>query len=792
MTSMLLKTKIAIAILSLILFNLGINAQQNIARMTDNAHHLFKSQKYREAALSFANVLQENNRLRSIHSEDTLGLQELFEIYNEYAECQKLHGDYRKAKELYTNLCDIVYRINRQKHWDVYRIGLADCYLYTGEYDAARELIDNIQTANYLDKKAIYLSNLQFREGNLLEAKNTLDRLILHMNTPTTYPIALQNRGYVCWQIDSLQDSAFNDLTEALSLMETKNDVYFLTLSNLSILQAKQGKYKEAITNINKCVDYFKDKSKKELLVDYIIVLRKRAEILIIINDYDEATKAFKRYYEFEKAFVLDNFSYMSEQQRLDFWKKEKPLLSEIFTTEFEDPNFLYDVALFRRQVALIGRNDSLTISQKLSLSRKQIANNLGKKDIAIEFIKYEKDKKNRYAALLIAGADKKSVNYIPLWSEDSIKTYKIGGNRLDSALCSKQKADKDKVYQNESLSTFVWGKLLPFIPEGSTIYFAPDGILHLLAIEYLPTVNNGKYELHRLTTTALLAEKKRKAIKSNTKALVVGGMDYDNIPPKDSSITIQANHDAYNYLRQNNKMLYFTYLLGSKIESDSIEKYLSETDKFEDIDEASLKHRMGKYNNIHLATHGYSWYVDVPSVPYAFRDSITEDKSLLASGIAISGANWIHLFSKREDGLLSARELCEMDLTGVDLIVASSCQSAQGRVSDEGPTGLVRGLKKAGVKTIVASLWPVNDKATMLLMQFFYDEWREGKGKDGKGCSKTRALHIAQKRLKEVEGNPVKVRTYNTSNKTGTFKIVTTKYDTPYYWAPFIIIDDI
>ncbi len=786
--------KIVIVVALMFLCNFGINAQQNIDRMTDNAHILFKSQKYKDAAKAFNDVLNENSRLQAINSEDTLLPIQLFDVYNEYAECYKVFGDYRKAKELYLILYDITYRsINRQKLWDVFRINLADCYLYTGEYEKAKELINNIQTTDYLEKKAIYKSNIQFRQGKLREAKNTLDSLISHMKNSPLYPIALQNRGYICWQIDSLQEFAYSDLSTALSLISSKDDAYYWTLSNMAIFQAKRGESCDAIKNIEKCVEYFKDKSKKNLLTDYVIVLRKKAEIFLIIHNFSESVKAFKRYYEFEKIFLVENFTSMSEQQRLDFWKKEKPLVSEIFALEREDPVFLYDVALFRRQVALLGRKDSLTISQKLSYTKNMIAKNLGKKDIAIEFIKYEKDKKNRYAALLLAGSDKKQVKFIPLWLEDSIKAYNVGGNRLDLALCSTIKEDKDRVYQNESLSSFVWDKLLPFIPEGSTVYFAPDGILHLLAIEYLPTVNNGKYELHRLTTTALLAEQKNKRKKQKTNSLVIGGMDYDFIPLLDNETSAIANKDAFEYLLQNNKLMNFTYLPGSKAETDTIVNFLSHIDGFEDMDESLLKDRMGRYNIVHLATHGYSWYVDVPSLPYAYRDSITEDKSLLASGIAISGANRLYLYPHRDDGLLSARELCEMDLTSVELVVASACQSAQGRVSDEGPIGLVRGLKKAGVKTIIASLWPVNDNSTTLLMLFFYDEWREGKGKNGNGCSKAHALHLAQERLRNVEGPPARIRTYNSSTKTGRYKTAATAtYDSPYYWAPFIIIDDI
>lgn len=791
---MRINPKTVIAFLLLFLISLGINAQQNIAIINDNAHRLFRTQQYREAAKAFEDVLKENSKLQTIQSEDTLEDQELFDVYNEFAECQKVFGDYRKALDLYSRLYEVVYRIHHQDQWDVYRINLADCYLYTGEYEAARELIDGIQTADHLYEKALYRSNLQFREGKLSEAKSTLDSLLLEMNDSTSakYAIALQNRGYICWQIDSLQESAYKDLTKALTLLESKDDAYYWVLSNIAILQAKSGEIKESLSNIEDCVKYFKDKSKRRILTDYIIVLRKKAEILLEIHEYSKAVEAFKRYYEYENLFVMENFSAMSEQQRLDFWKKEKPLISEIFALEKDSTDFMYNVALFRRQVALLGRNDSLDIAQKLSVSKNNVSKNLGKKDIAIEFIKYEIDHKNKYAALLLSGSDKKNVRFISLWPEDSIKKYDVGGNRLDSALCSKVRTDKDKVYQNEALSAFVWDKLLPFIPEGSTVYFAPDGILHLLAIEYLPTVNNGKYELHRLTTTALLAEKKKKPKKPNTKALVVGGMDYDFVAPKDDSGSTSANQDAFRYLLQNKKLMYFTYLPGSRVETDSIINYLSGIDRYEDIDESSLKNKLSNYGKVHLATHGYSWHVDVPSVPYAFRDSITEDKSLLASGIALSGVNVLYRFPLRDDGLLSARELCEMNLSGVDLVVASSCQSAQGRVSDEGPTGLVRGLKKAGVRTIIASLWPVSDKATMLLMQFFYDEWREGKGKDGKGCSKTHALHLAQERLKEVDGNSVKIRTYNSSRKTGDYKTITTKYDSPYYWAPFIIIDDI
>ena len=713
-------------------------------------------------------------------------------IYNDWAKMESDKGNYQYASNLYNKALKLR-PLNDNSQYLLLN-NFCELYLRRGMYSHAKEILGVLVPSSHEQRFAYYsnLSSYYLYVNQLDSAKKTLTYLSqIAVSEEEKSNVAL-NLSYLYFQQGNYKVS-YDILYEELNTEKDNNRKYIM-LSHKAVVESHLGYIQDAIKDIDSCLTWQK-KNLGTSHQDYIISLRKKAEILKEGGDYANAATIIMQYIKAEKKYATQNFAYFSEQQRLDYWHNKKQLLSEVFSLEYDNKLFLdslYDVALFRRQVALLGRKDSLNMSPKLSYTKKHIAKNLGKKDYAIEFVKYEKDKKNRYAALLLAGSDKKHVKFVPLWTEDSIKAYNVGGNRLDSALCSKKRADKDYVYQNESLSSFVWDKLLPYIPEGSTVYFAPDGIIHLLAIEYLPTVNNGKYEIHRLTTTALLAEKKKKTSKLKTKSLIIGGMDYDFIPPRDENVTSSPNKDAYNYLFQTRNLSRYSYLPGTKIECDSIINNLAFSDRFEDIDEGALKNCMGNYTNIHLATHGYSWHIDVPSVPYAFRDSITEDKSLLASGIAISGANVLYRKPFRDDGLLSARELCELNLTGVELVVASACQSAQGRVSDEGPTGLVRGLKKAGVRTIIASLWPVNDKATMLLMQFFYDEWREGKGKNGKGCSKTRALHQAQARLRNTEGISSKVRTYNSSTKTGDYKTITSSYDSPYYWAPFIIIDDI
>ena len=102
------------------------------------------------------------------------------------------------------------------------------------------------------------------------------------------------------------------------------------------------------------------------------------------------------------------------------------------------------------------------------------------------------------------------------------------------------------------------------------------------------------------------------------------------------------------------------------------------------------------------------------------------------------------------------------MDLTGTDLVVLSACETGLGEITSEGVFGLQRAFKKAGVQTLIMSLWKVDDNATSLFMRTFYKQWLGGK-------SKHAAFLDAQ----------AAVREYKESD-----------YSNPYYWASFIMLD--
>ena len=179
--------------------------------------------------------------------------------------------------------------------------------------------------------------------------------------------------------------------------------------------------------------------------------------------------------------------------------------------------------------------------------------------------------------------------------------------------------------------------------------------------------------------------------------------------------------------------------------------------------------------NTLHIATHGFYYTPEKANeTGYKFlqldnQTASAEDKALTRSGLIMSGANLVlehkELPDNIEDGILTAKEIADVDLRGLDLVVLSACQTGLGDISQgEGVFGLQRGFKKAGANAILMSLWKVNDKATKTLMIQFYKNWLMG-------YSKRNALRLAQKHLRETEGG---------------------KYNEPKYWAAFILLDGI
>lgn len=112
---------------------------------------------------------------------------------------------------------------------------------------------------------------------------------------------------------------------------------------------------------------------------------------------------------------------------------------------------------------------------------------------------------------------------------------------------------------------------------------------------------------------------------------------------------------------------------------------------------ETNFKNLAGRYARLHFATHGKF-----------------QAESPLNSGLYLAK-------DAGNDGVLTVGELYAMDLHA-DLITLSACETGLGRVSNgDDVVGLTRGFLYAGGRSIVASLWSVDDEATADLMRAFY-----------------------------------------------------------------------
>lgn len=559
-------------------------------------------------------------------------------------------------------------------------------------------------------------------------------------------------------------------------------------MSQRALCLARNGKYNEAYEIMQSILGYFKqhrdDKRRAE-------ALRKTAKILMLKYDgtgiyTPQALRYYKEYLALSKKFIDQNFVRMSASEREQYWLAEQPFATDCYRLEGRDAGFLYDVALFSKAI-LLQMNRQFKPDMSLS-NRKQTLSSIRttwldvkrampRGSSAIEFITYEK-RGEIYIGALVINKESKSPVFVEIVSYDSLFNYPLeNGITLGEALSSNESEMKNLIYRNLNLRNLIWNrKLINVIGQSKSIYFAADDLLHLLAIEYLLPEKLERKSFYRMTSTRLLAERSHKQKISNV--LFCGGVNYESKEKEEEG----KNNDKVAYYRMSHEIMGLPYLSGSLTEVDSISIYRNNPKDSilvgMQASEGVLRNLLGKYSVIHLATHGYL----SNSASYA-SDLIpaSADEQLSNSCLFLAGAESCMSNSRfspeNYDGILSARELAEQDLSHVSLVVLSACQSGLGYICTDGVYGLQRGLKTAGVKAIIASLWSVDDQATMLLMRKMYEYLGQGN-----------SLHEAFSKARLYLKTATIEERYRRSQLPDL--IVEKNFDDPMYSDAFILID--
>lgn len=316
--------------------------------------------------------------------------------------------------------------------------------------------------------------------------------------------------------------------------------------------------------------------------------------------------------------------------------------------------------------------------------------------------------------------------------------------------------------YGRSRLYDMIWAPLAGELEGIKTVYYSPTAFLNRVAFAALPVSADSCladcYDLHQLSTTALLAARGRTGKISS--AALFGGINYGNMP---ESMTQNADGSRAAL------SVAFADLTETRAETDTIAENMTAggiaIDKYmgDNATEANFYALDGNSPGIiHLATHGF--YISEKNVESnAFLKNHPGGRyhSMQRSGLAFAGANATWMGEKKpdgNDGIMTANELSMLDLSRTDLVVLSACETALGDYSLEGVYGLQRGFKEAGVRSMILSLWNVNDRATSLFMQDFYRLWLGGR-------SKHEAFSLAVANLRAT-------------------------HPSPFFWAAFVLLD--
>ncbi len=322
------------------------------------------------------------------------------------------------------------------------------------------------------------------------------------------------------------------------------------------------------------------------------------------------------------------------------------------------------------------------------------------------------------------------------------------------------------------------WGKIQDKLSGIKKVYLSVDGVYNKINLNTLLT-NNGKYLLNELdicllSSTKDLLDKGDNSLYFVKKAVFFGNPDYDRNDSRQNIISYfpdkRNTFDTISPTRSKSGT-YWKQLPETQIEVRNIAKdfiangWNTEVFLGDSSDEGILK-KIDSPTILHIATHGY-FDKDVKKIDYT---NPMINNPLLRSGLVFAGANdVVRLFEKHpdsdylkyhDDGLLTAYEIMNMNLSHTDLVVLSACETGLGDIMNgEGVFGLQRAFLVAGAKNIVMSLWDVNDQATQKLMTLFYSHWLKTEN--------------AQESLKAAQNEMLK----------------DPKYSLPCFWGGFVVL---
>ena len=606
-------------------------------------------------------------------------------------------GRYNEALIKFNNALEIIEVPDGQKWHDDYSYFLNDYAKTLFELDEVEKAISLMKkNLEYFDKKVKVKNEAYYnRKFNLAKAYNltkAYDEALPLIEEATRNVKTILGENHVDYGLflDQLSDTylGLGDNEKAITALTKSNSVFINQIDKIfqfSSENEKKAFIKMVTLNFNKLQSIAITNNIKN---DNLNVLNLNNQLmlkgLLLNNSKDVLLK-------------LKELNDEGINNKITFYKSIKVKRAKVLTQAFNkrtlDIDSLSNIINTKEAELVRIYNTNFKDGAKLIHDWEEVKRKLKPTEYAIEFshfniIENHKSANNiRYVAYIIS-ADSDFPIMVNLFEENELEQI------------SKRKKP-NQLYSDSQLYNLIWKPLIKYIPKNSTIYYSPSGLLNQIAFAAIKKDNQSLidlYNLNQISSTYKLTEPIQTV--SVESSLLVGGINYEydlhnEVNASEKRISSIENFSLKQLRGNKSRGESWTKLEGTVLEIQSIKSILNSKSAVTTLSdnnatESYFKALSGDSPSIiHIATHGYFYeklnrvgeYTGL-SVEDQYR--LSEDP-LLRSGLIFAGANyaWKNGYNppnEVDDGILTAIEISNLDLSNTDLVVLSACETGFGK----------------------------------------------------------------------------------------------------------------
>ena len=318
--------------------------------------------------------------------------------------------------------------------------------------------------------------------------------------------------------------------------------------------------------------------------------------------------------------------------------------------------------------------------------------------------------------------------------------------------------------YYKADLYKLIWQPLEKHLTGIRNVYFLPSDLLSTVSFEYCKDEFGRmfceKYNTYRISSPSVLKYHDRNG-NSHSKVSIWGGIEYcsdlagvEKYEYSDSAYLEKCDlgylDDSYRAAKLINDELQEQGMNSNFYHGELATEGQFKSEKWDDTDIFFIETHGLFLNNYNLAKN-------------KGKDDPMKNHALAFAGACYALEGGI-VPDSIDDGILTSKEISELDLHNVDLAVVSACKSALGEIRADGVYGLMRGFKQAGVKSLIMATDDIVDYVSgQLWIQLFRNL--------AKGMTKREALLEGLKYIRTMDDGA---------------------FSHPKYWTPFILIDGV